>query len=48
MNENAGIFEFGNWSLENYLKIEVLRIKFKSWDFRMSNLKEIRILEIEN
>ena len=39
---------FGNWSLENYLKIGVLRIKFKSWNFGMSNLKEIRILEIGN
>ena len=24
---------FGNWSLENYLKIGVLGIKFKNWIF---------------
>ena len=25
--------EFENWSLENYLKIGVLKIKFKDWNF---------------
>ena len=24
---------FENWSLENYLKIGVLKIKFKNWNF---------------
>ena len=24
---------FGNWSLENYLKIGVSTIKFKNWNF---------------
>ena len=24
---------FGNWSLENYLEIGVLGIKFKNWNF---------------
>ena len=26
--------KFENWSLENYLKIRVLKIKFKNWNLK--------------
>ena len=30
---------FENWSLENYLKIKVLKIQLKNWGFEKLNLK---------
>ena len=37
---------FENWSLENYSKIRVLKIKFKNLEFWKLNLKEIGNLKI--
>ena len=36
---------FENWSLENYLKIGVLKIKFKNWNFE--NYLRIGVLKIK-
>ena len=34
-----------NWNFENYLRIGVLKIKFKNWNFGNSILKEIEVLK---
>ena len=39
-------FIWKKWNLEGYLKIEVLRIKFKNWNFGNWNWKKLEFLKL--